>query len=934
MWTKIEQIRNKFSKTLEIIKAHINVCMNNKRIVNYILYTNCGFIAIFVVMIFLLNQEKISNYINIREGVVRLKEVTEGYELEFTQAQATLEPNIKRINSLVKNAKIERQNIEKIIDDIDNPEYIQEINNYIKILDKRLVIRDELINQYKSLINLYKDYSEIAFNAETFIGKNLELQLQVKHIMLNLEQVRLMSKNTNRNKILNDIQDLRNKLIYEDPIIQEKVGLFLDSADEILKSLRYLDTMRSSMLSDGYNLKLENLKSLTSDHIDYEKIKFSGKLIFFLFLSIILGVGQFLILTLFFINKQKTEKLQKEAQETINKSKEIAERSRLYALEAQRTQFKILFNFCGDFDVIISNISHLSHVLKNKSNDISNSEDLLIEKSMIDNQKNSITTLNSSIIALEKWLSNYLEVYTPHDKWRDLSEEKIDVASLFDKNFAETRFFIQGRQHLLSIFHDGLVTDMMCDKEYLLRLFMNMIYVSVKWSDNSWLKSSIILSENKANNNSDNNKKHILTISIINGASNEKYIEGLNLFHKENEILQNQDDDNDTQEKNSESKESNDRFIVAAIYYMRQICDMLHANISFERNITGENALNVTIPIKTSVPREIDISVPILKNKNILVVSPYSPILRTMEQQLTSLGLNVMSLSDKYAAIGHIVGNNNGEQPYNLFMIDHNPPDIDAEALTKIIRENSTKNLAHVIVMTTETHLAQIEQNKSIYDAYFTKPVMPHDLKEKLEEFAEIQLYGVKLDDNDDIEKIEEEEEVCRFLAVMDEDLSTMLLQFILTKANFQVDVVFSSSQIFEFIEKHNYNFILVSNKCSWIVPENLSRDIRRHHSNNKDAVLIMIYDTLKDNLHKKLIKSGYDEFIPLPLSRISFLEKVEEWSNPLNKRMNASTSNIQQSNGKDGEQNQEVSKIEKYQDSDMSIDDEVPINGDISKLG
>ena len=262
MWTKIEQIRNKFSKTLEIIKAHINVCMNNKRIVNYILYTNCGFIAIFVVMIFLLNQEKISNYINIREGVVRLKEVTEGYELEFTQAQATLEPNIKRINSLVKNAKIERQNIEKIIDDIDNPEYIQEINNYIKILDKRLVIRDELINQYKSLINLYKDYSEIAFNAETFIGKNLELQLQVKHIMLNLEQVRLMSKNTNRNKILNDIQDLRNKLIYEDPIIQEKVGLFLDSADEILKSLRYLDTMRSSMLSDGYNLKLENLKSL------------------------------------------------------------------------------------------------------------------------------------------------------------------------------------------------------------------------------------------------------------------------------------------------------------------------------------------------------------------------------------------------------------------------------------------------------------------------------------------------------------------------------------------------------------------------------------------------------------------------------------------------------------------------------------------------
>lgn len=876
MQLSVHHITNYFRSTLEKIKSIIALYTNDKRIVNYILYGNGIFIVLFGTMIFFLNQERISNYLDVREAIGRLKEASEGYELELIRSQVTLKPDIKKINAIIKGAEKERHNIFNISKSFDNKTYIKNVDKYITILDKRLIIRDELINQYKALAKMYKDYVIIAHNAEVAIDDNVVLQLEMKHIMLNLEHIRLISSGQNREAILTSIHHLRNKLIYQEPIIQEKVGLLTDITEEIVKALRYLDTIRSSMQSDGHNTQLEYLNSLTTDEISYEELKFFSKLLLFLLMSIIFVAIQFIVLTIFFINKKRTEKLQKEAHETITKSKEIADRAKLYALDAQRTQYKLLYNFCSDFDAIISTVSYSSDMLKQNIETVNSTQ---CDASFFDKQKVSVSALNASIVALERWLSNYLEVYTPQNTWKDATDEAIDVTELFDKHFAESRFFIRDRQHLLSIFHGDMISDIVSDKEYLLKIFINMIYVSIKWSNDSWLKSSIVIKENDNKNAMDKNeeKKLVLSISVINGASNEKYLEGLELFHKENTSLQNENSEND----------SNDRFMVAALYYMRQICDIMQANIQFERNILDENILTVDIPVKPSSEGNKTIGVPLLKNKNILVVSPYNTILRNIEKQLMVFGLNVTSINDRYSAIGHIVGAGNTEQKYDLFLIDHQPPDIDAEALTKIIRENSQKNLAHIIVMTTEHYFPDIEQNKSLYDASFVKPVMPQLLKKKLEEFVEIQLYGTQTDDTD-MHTSQEENDVCRFLAVMDQDLSTMLLQLILTKSNYHVDVVSSGAQIFELIEQYNYDFILVSNKSTLVIPENLAHDIRRHHSPNKDSVIIMIYDTLKDSVYKKLVRFGFDDFIPLPLSRSIFIEKIEKWADPIAQRMNS----------------------------------------------
>ena len=54
-----------------------------------------------------------------------------------------------------------------------------------------------------------------------------------------------------------------------------------------------------------------------------------------------------------------------------------------------------------------------------------------------------------------------------------------------------------------------------------------------------------------------------------------------------------------------------------------------------------------------------------------------------------------------------------------------------------------------------------------------------------------------------------------------------------------------------ESLDNHVYDFILVSNKGTWIVPDNIIKDIRRHHTDNKDSVAIMFYDELKPSYYK-----------------------------------------------------------------------------------
>ena len=862
-------------------KAKIAVLEGNRHIVNYIIYFNSLLVALLAGMIFILNQTEVQKYMDIRQNISQMKEISESYELILTKAQVTLQPETENLKKLATSLNEKKDNIKNFNNSIDDATYTQNMRYFVDILDKRLSARKELTDLYHNLAKTYRDYHFIAHNAEKILGDNIYLQLKVKHIMLDLEDSRLMGNKNNRDDILKNIHSLRLSLLEQSPDIQGKVSLFSERAEDIVKSLRYIDTIRASMQNDGYNIQLKKIENATNDKMHTEKIIFKGKLFLLFIIGGILLSCQIIILSWFFINKHKTNRIQAEAAETILKSKSIVARAKQYALEAQREQYKLLKNFCEDFAYILRAISNLSKSIHAYSHLHDN-----------DNEKNKygLRTLCASIEALEGWLNNYLTIHTAHDEWREVKKEIFHLSKVIDDIFVQTRFYASTREHQMALYYADIPKKFMGDADYITHIYTNMVYIILKWSVDSPIKTSVDYIPAK----DEDSAKLIIEVSDI--SSHDDFIIRNELFHHE--------------ESNNENTSLEDRFISAALYFSRQIGDLLGAYLTLSYNDeTKENILRVEIPVSLCEEdnQNVALGVPILQNKKALIVSPYPNILNTLEKQLTLYGMTVSAIGDHYAAIGHIIGTQHSGESFDIIILDHRLPDIDATSLIKIIRENTILGLVHIIVVTTEAFLPMLEEWHEDIDEIMTKPVKPDMLHKTLEKFIEIQLYGNTA--GDIIE--EEDNSTKRFLAIMNEDLSSSLLKLIITRQNYHIDIATTALQIMEALDRNIYDFVLISNKGTWIVPENIIKDIRRHHTDNKDTVMILVYDDIKKPYQKKLIKAGFDDFIKSPLDKTDFLDKIFEWNNPTERRLKGSVlDNISEETSQQNISSRDIKKL------------------------
>lgn len=864
-------IIEKFSKVKEYLKAkksQIIAIGDNRSVVNYVLCANGALIVGLGLIATFINQDAIKRYVDIRSSVGRMKEISESYELYLTRAQVTLHPNQKELKKIGDKLENEKKKITSLHAELHDPEFSDHVKEFINILDKRLAVRDELINRYNILFEVYDDYRKAAKKAELALRDNNKLQIQAKHIMLDLENVRLMAQMDNRNDILTKIRLFRSELLHESPRIQSAGALFSERTEDIVKLLRYLDTIRTSMKSDGYTQTLDMLESGTHDKISVEELKFKAKLFTLFLIGFVIAAFQIIILTWFFIGRRRSDKITQQANESMAKSKQIVARAKQYALDAQRGQYKLLKHFCGDFSNIITNISNTSKAIK---------ETKEVSTRFFESHTN---TLSASVEALEAWLGNYLEIHIAREEWRDPSDEALNPEEIVSTLFAQARFYAGDREHEMAMFFEKIPKGLKGDIEYIRSIYMNMVYIVLKWSDKSWVKTSIQFEPPKTEEGAEEPiegeeaavPKGTLIITVIDSSDSEDFTNRQALFNRDG--------------AGEDEVDAADRFVTAALYYSRQIGDLLNAKFDLTRTVAEENVFKVEIPVSvTAEEAEEEVGVPLLQNKSAIIVSPFSNILHTTTDQIKLFGMNVSSISDKFAAIGRIVEAQQSGENFDIIILDHRPPEIDAIMLAKVVRENTISGLVHIIVLTTEGYLASLEDSKTDIDAILTKPICPTELNEVINKFIEIQLYGIP-DDGQEEFNDEEQEETKRFLAIMNEDLSSSLITLIVTRQNYHIDIATTASQVMESLDSHHYDFILVSDKGTWLVPDNVIKDIRRHHTDNKDSVVIMLYDEMDPSDHQKYIKAGFDDFIEVPLNKNVFLSKVEEWEDPIARRM------------------------------------------------
>ena len=920
------------------IKTRATALESDRRKVNAVMAFNIGVTILFAITVTFIDRNMINRLADLRNRLVTLKELSSAYEITLTSSQVTLQPQTRKIVQLTADLGEMNKSVTEAAANIGDPRLQDILDKFMIMLEKRFAVREELIERYAALYRVYKDYLMIADETEKDLFGNMTLQLHVKKVMLSLENARIIASNRNRDNVRDNIRDIRNALRAAPPALQAQVALFADRAEEIVKLLRYLDTVRASMRSDGHDQAISVLDKALSEKMAWARAYFRTKMFFLIILSGVISVIQALMTGWFFIGRRKSETLRAAAEEEMLRSKQIITRARQYAAEAQNAQFKILYNFCHDLTHIFSTLRKFG---KTVLDDQERSSALLGDK----NNKGVISapqdvkeeTLSSALAALDDWVENYLDIHTAREEWRPPEEQTFSVEKTVEKTFVAARFFAHDNMRFLAMYGDDLPKGLLTDSEYVRLLFKNMLFVTLKAARETPIKTAYRFEETEK----EGQTLRFFILETYDRADETNFNERARLFNasaekKEAEASSDKksapSDQKSGAEPSSESAEEEetqkgeerDRFTASALFYVQTIADLLGATLEFTRMPTAENLFSARIPVKVDESQnEPEIGTPLLQNKNVIIVSASPNILYTLQSQLKAYGMNVSAIADKFAAIGHIIGGGGGGEQPDLIIIDHQPPDIDAAGLSKIVHDNLKTSLFNVIVLCAEEDYPDLQGDNVYFDEILLKPVVPSHLKNRISHYIDLQLYGAPdLDDDDTMAPVKTK----KVLTVMDENLSRMLVQMILTGSDFDVDVAENGEQVMECLDRKRYDFILIAEPGPGLSAETLIREIRRHRSDNQSSVIFVVCEELKDSVKAKFVKAGCDDYILLPLSKVKMMEKIEEWSDPVNRRVNGPYAAQDDAVSEDDSPNDEGNSsgdLEEFSEETAEIDDQ-----------
>lgn len=854
-------------KTYHFVKDAIYSFIKKNSFIQYNLVVNIVLICCAVFLMLNLNQNLMKDYNDTQNTIYHLKETYKEYEHFLENAQTRLTGDTEELDNIYIRYKKERDSLMQHASSLPQGEYQTTLINIIKILDGRFHIRTELMNHYTNIYNIYKDYRFIANNAEkALLDKNESgLQTFMKNIMLDIENIRLLHQDINRSSVLNKIESLRQKILFKNDIIQKKVSLFTERSTDLVKLLRHVDTIKFSMKNDQYHSEASKIDHIMRDYINVQESYFNIKIFFLILIGMLILSFQGMTIIWIIYNSRKIQKAEKEAKKEVKKSHDLMERANKYALEVQSNQSKLLHDFCEEFLGMVKKIMKSSDTIHN----ISHQEEIFsldetAEKSLF---KSQINILNSSVGALQAWFDNYMEIHSPQEEWREPVLDQINITDLIVEIFSQARFYAHDKENQMSIYQNKSHINIKCDELYLRSIYFNLVHIVLNWSDNSWLRTSINLLDNTQDDTEkgeeSTHKKHMLKISIHDSSSLEH-------FEAREKSL------NSKSDENTEDISNGDRFVTTSLYYIQHINSLLDAQIDMVHHDNGENIISVNIPVDI-VATEEEIGVPILNNKSAIIVSHFKEVLSTFENQLKTYGMNVMSISDHYAAIGHIVGQKQSEDHYNIIILDHNPPEVDASILAKTVRDNMGLKFVHIIVLTTESLYSSLDDKSHLIDYICIKPACPKNLYEQLKHFIEIQIYG----DSEVDTQIDEKESSPgkNFLAIMGEDMSSILLKMMITFESYHLDTAENTNIVMDCLDNTHYDYILISYDNEWVKPDQIIKNLRRHYSDNKESKIILVHDDLTPSIIETFSNMGYDDFMSPYISKNDFIDKIAQWN-------------------------------------------------------
>ena len=286
--------------------------------------------------------------------------------------------------------------------------------------------------------------------------------------------------------------------------------------------------------------------------------------------------------------------------------------------------------------------------------------------------------------------------------------------------------------------------------------------------------------------------------------------------------------------------------------------------------------------IKTKIAKNITaklhgVSVPIFKNKRVLIVDDNETNRQILTLQCRNWGMMTRSASNGKNALNWI----KALDPFDLAIFDMQMPEMDGLELSKRIRAYRTKEELPIIMLTS---IGRQEMNEkdlgNIFSFFVSKPI------------KQSQLYNIILSIFSHGERIESvrkpqpqksrlaDEIPLKIIVAEDNIINQKLITKILSQMGYIADVVSNGLEVIEAIKRQRYDLIFMDVQMPEMDGLETTRNILKNWKPNDRPVIIAMTANVMHGDREMCLEAGMDDYIGKPILIDKLTEKIRKWAN------------------------------------------------------
>jgi len=295
----------------------------------------------------------------------------------------------------------------------------------------------------------------------------------------------------------------------------------------------------------------------------------------------------------------------------------------------------------------------------------------------------------------------------------------------------------------------------------------------------------------------------------------------------------------------------------------RRLVKLMGGQIGFENVTSGGSKFWFTLPVQIAGTCASE-SVMDLRQARILVVDDNATNRKTLESQLTALGMTVQSVDGGRAALGALLAAQQRGEPYHAALVDHHMPQMDGISLAKTLRAQPALHDLSLILLSSHVqyvHNEELQANR--FAACLPKPVRLPQLRASLSK------------------ALENMPALCapkpaapaagpvrgRLLLAEDNAVNQKVAVRILQKMGYYVDSVRNGAEAVEKHEHGLYDAVLMDCQMPELDGYEATREIRRKEVGGHRTPIIAMTASAMSGDREKCLAAGMDDYVSKPVN-------------------------------------------------------------------